>query len=173
MRRVTVYGNRGMEFEHQLAMMHRMYQLRGLARIEKNYVPTQPVKNGQLAKVLGKAIVDFTGLMAGGRYVAFDAKDCVERRIMLERLPDHQLGYLQEVQALGGLAFVLVRLRRFDVFRVPVDAWQDAETQHRYGKMPERADGWKPKNVASLCVEDMLPEWRVNGVDWLEGVNKL
>lgn len=160
------HANRGMEFENELKVMHALYARRGLARIEKNYVPTQPVRNGQWAKVIGKAIVDFSGLTAGGRFVAFDAKDCVGHRIELDRLADHQFGYLGQVQALGGWAFVLVRFARQYVYRIPFDAWADAALM-REGFKAETVDGWRPKYAASIGMADMKPHWAVDGVDWL------
>ena len=160
-------ANRGMEFEHELMVMHALYDKRGLARVEKNFCPTQPLKDARFARIIGKAIVDFTGVTAGGRFVAFDAKDCVESRIELNRLAEHQAEYLMDVFALGGSAFVLVRFRRRDVYKVPIDVWTDAELYHKWGTIHERVDGWRPKNRASLSVTDMKPEWAVQGVDWL------
>ena len=166
-------ANRGMEFEHELMAMHALYRRRKMARVEKNYLQTQPLKDARLARVTGKAIVDFTGTLApNGRSVAFDAKDCVGRRIELNRLADHQIDYLGDVHALGGLAFVLVRFERRRVYRVPVDVWSDAVQYHTYGEMPQRVDGWRPKNKASLSETDMRPEWAVKGVDWLGGIEK-
>lgn len=136
-------ANRGMEFEKQLTVIHALYARKGLARIEKNYVPTQPVSDGKWARVIGKGIVDFTGVTAGGRFVAFDAKDCAGHRIDHSRLPEHQQEYLCQVDALGGAAFVLVRFDRHDVYRVPIIAWK------------------------TLCNDDMRPEWAVEGLDWL------
>lgn len=164
-------ANRGMEFENELKVMHAVYKKQGRARIEKNFVPSQPVNNGQWAKVIGKAIVDFTGLTAGGRFVAFDAKDCVESRIELNRLYSHQIEYLGDVFALGGAAFILVRFKSRFVYKIPVDCWADAEIFHKWGKPVDRVDNWKPRNRASLSMSDMKPEWAVNGVDWLGVTN--
>ena len=72
-----------------------------------------------------------------------------------------------DVFALGGSAFVLVRFKRRDVYKVPIDIWTDAELYHKWGTIHERVDGWRPKNRASLSVTDMRPEWAVQGVDWL------
>lgn len=163
-------ANRGMEFEHELLVMHQLYRLRKLAVVEKNHCPTQIVQGGQWAKITGKAIVDFTGCLANGRFVAFDAKDCVENRIELNRLAPHQLEYLGGVHALGGLAFILVRFERKHVYRIPVDRWYEADYYRAYGKPRESVDGWKPKNRSSLVMSDMKPEWAVDGVDWIKGV---
>lgn len=165
-------GNRGMEFEHELMAMHQLYRRRKLAVIEKNHCPTQIIQAGQWAKITGKAIVDFTGCLTSGRFVAFDAKDCVERRIELNRLAPHQIEYLGNVYALGGMAFILVRFERKRCYKIPVDAWADADLYHHFGVTHPRADGWKPKNNASICETDMKSEWAVRGVDWLGGIEK-
>lgn len=167
------HANRGMELENELKVMHALYHKRNLARVEKNFCPTQPLKDGRLAKVIGKAIVDFTGLTAGGRFVAFDAKDCAERRIELNRLAEHQCVYLLNVDALGGMAFVLARFERKYCYKIPIDAWVEADNWRAWGgEFPVRLDGWKPKNRASLTMADMRTDWAVNGVDWLGVLEK-
>ena len=161
------HANRGMELEHELMVMHQLYKRQKLAVVEKNYIKTQPVTGGEWARIIGKAIVDFTGTLAGGRSVAFDAKDCVERRIELNRLDTHQAEYLGSVYALGGLAFVLARFERKHCYKIPIDVWADAVLYWKFGKPVERVDGWKPKNKASLTMADMRTEWAIKGVDWL------
>ncbi len=69
-------ANRGMDFEGRLEGVHARYAATGAARVDKQYVKALPVKNGQWAKVIGRCTVDYTGVMRGGRMVAFDAKDC-------------------------------------------------------------------------------------------------
>lgn len=161
------HSNRGMEFEAELNAMHDIYRERKLADIHKNYVKTT-VTGAGTARIDGKAIADYSGTIGpNGRSVAFDAKDCGGKVIALKELAEHQLEHLGNVYALGGLAFVLVRFEHKHVYRVPISAWADAEIYHAYNKRIQRLDGWKPKNKASLCVDDMLPKWRVDGVDWL------
>ena len=165
-------ANRGMEFEAELNAMHRLYRRLKKAVVEKTYCKSIPINGNREAKIIGKAIVDYVGTLEGGRSVAFDAKDCVERRITLDRLADHQIAYLGDVYALGGMAFILVRFERKRCYKIPVDAWASAVMYHTYGKWQDRVDGWKPKNAASLCEDDMKDEWAVNGVDWLGGIEK-
>lgn len=168
----ATYARRGMEFEKELNALHAQYKALGVAVIEKNYVPSQPVKDGRWAMVIGKAIVDYTGLTQGGRFVAFDAKDVEGTRIALSMLQDHQLSYLGSVKALGGMAFVLVRFGGKYVYRIPVDIWADAEVYHTFGEYAPRVDGWRPTHKASLCLEDMRPQWRVDGLDYLGVCNR-
>ena len=163
-------GNRGMELEHELLIMHALYRRRKLAEVYKNPVQCQPVGNGQWARITGKAIVDFTGCLAGGRHVAFDAKDCAGTRIELNRLAGHQIEYLGSVFALGGLAFVLVRFEYRRCYRIPIDCWAYAYRRYCGDEPTDMVNGWKPKNIASICEVDMKPEWAVEGVDWMRGV---
>lgn len=165
------HRNRGMEFEHALSEMHEIYKALHLARIEKNYCPTQIVKDGQWARIIGRSTVDYVGVLRGGRMAAFDAKDCQGDKIELSRLQEHQRLYLDEVQALGGLAFVLVRFGCGVVARIPIRAWD-------YALMakcaPETADtmtvdGWQPSGKAHIKRTEVPEEWRVDGYDWARG----
>ena len=59
------HANRGMELEHELMVMHQLYKRQKLAVVEKNHIKTQPVTGGEWARIIGKAIVDFTGRVFG------------------------------------------------------------------------------------------------------------
>ena len=166
------HGDRGMALEKALKDIHADYARLGLAQVDKFDAATKIVGDGKWARVMGRGKVDFIGLLRGGQFVAFDAKDCAGRRIPLERLEDCQLDYLENVHALGGIAFVLVRFEYRRAYRVPADAWSDAEAFRVYGSMRERADGWRPSNRASLCERDMRGAWAVHGLDWVEDINE-
>lgn len=59
--------------------------------------------------VVQKSTVDFAGLLDGGRFIAFDAKQTsIKTRLDLKNLQPHQIEYLNAVEALGGIAFFLV-----------------------------------------------------------------
>ena len=161
------HGDRGMALEKALKDIHADYARLGLAQVDKFDAAARIVGDGQWARVTGRGKVDFIGLLDGGRFVAFDAKDCAGTRIPLDRLEEGQLEYLGIAHALGGLAFILVRFEYRRAYRVPVDIWADAEMFRTFGTITERVDGWRPKNRASLSVTDMRPEWAVQGVDWL------
>lgn len=165
-------ANRGMAFEKELQTLHDFYEKYGLARIDKQQVRVIPTRDNRTARLIGKSTVDYTGLIAGGRFVAFDAKDCAEKRIRLDRLQEHQGAYLMGVDALGGLAFVLVRFEHKHVYRIPIDIWVCADLAHHFGveHTTPRVDGWKPTGMASLAISEMRDEWAVRGVDWLRGV---
>lgn len=165
------HANRGMGLEKQIIAINDLYKLLGVAWVDKTNVKTTVIGNG-FARVDGKGPVDFLGTMApNGRTVAFDCKDCAERRINLDRLEPHQLEQLERIHAIGGKAFILVRFVYSDVFAVPVDYWTSAEMYRTYGKPIELVDGWKPKNAASICETDMKPEWAVRDYDYLGALN--
>lgn len=167
-------SNRGLALEKELQTLHDFYERHGLARIDKQQVRAIPTKDNRIAKIIGKSTVDYTGVIAGGRFVAFDAKDCAEKRIPLNRLQEHQGAYLMAVDALGGLAFILARFEYRHVYRIPIDIWVCADLAHHFGvdRVTERVDGWKPTGMASLSIRDMREEWKVRGVDWLRGVGE-
>lgn len=74
-------------------------------------VPT-PVELTSKGPIIRPSTVDFTGLIQGGRYLAFDAKDTkVKTRFDLKNIHAHQIEYLQTVERLGGIAFFLIRFR--------------------------------------------------------------
>lgn len=162
------HANRGMGLEDAIKWQHAMYERQGIAKMDKQYVPSLPVKDGKWAKVIGKSTVDFSGELAGGRHVAFDAKDCAGKRIELDRLKPHQLEHLEGVERLGGVGFVLVRFERRRVYRIPVRTWRAAIEAHRRSESVYDAElGWTATGKASISEGDVKAEWRVDGVDWV------
>ena len=167
------HANRGMAFEDQLKWQHALYQRQGIAKMDKQYIPSLPVKDGKWAKVIGKSTVDFVGEMRGGQYAAFDAKDCTGKRIELSRLADHQLRHLEEAREMGGLAFVLVRFERREVYMIPVEAWKWAVEAHRAGHaVYVEALNWTATGKASINMKELPAEWRVDGYDWASAVRR-
>lgn len=167
------HANRGMSLEKLLNEMHWLYAAAGRAQITKQYVPCVLVRNGAWAKVTGKSTVDYEGVLAGGKAVAFDAKDCRGTRIELSRLQPHQLEHLGKVHALGGIAFVLVRFEYERCYAIPVSAWYAAETA-RDMKLPaeDTESGWTADVRASISEKDCPDAWRVETVNWLKSVER-
>lgn len=101
---------RGADFEDELRTTHEDYRRRQAAVITKHEVRKVRRRDGSVIYAQ-KSISDFTGLLAGGRFIAFDAKSL--RRPARVWKPDarqlHQLEFLKQATALGGLAFYLVR----------------------------------------------------------------
>jgi penicillin-binding protein-related factor A (putative recombinase) len=111
-------AHRGRFFEEYLQHLHTRYQQQGRARID--FIPTPTCPHNSQGKVMWvpvhKGIVDFVGLLAGGQFVAFDAKSSRDTRSWRvktsRRSPSkdttYQWEYLADVHQLGGLAFYLV-----------------------------------------------------------------
>lgn len=168
------HANRGMAFETALNWQHAQYEAQKVAQVHKEYLPTQPVKDAKWAKVIGKATVDYVGQLAGGRFVAFDAKDNAGKRIEMNRLQAHQLRFLEITEALGGLGFVLVRFERARVYVVPVKAWKWACEAHRAGREVYVEDiDWTATGKASINEREMKAEWMVDGTDWATTMRRL
>ena len=122
---MTGHANRGRFFEEYLQHLHALYRQQGRARIDFIPTPTRP-HNSQADRVtwvpVRKGIVDFVGVLAGGRFVACDAKSTRNTRSwrvkVSSRSPGndttHQWEYLAEVHALGGLAFYLIYAELLD-----------------------------------------------------------
>ena len=146
------HRNRGMEFERALGEMHKIYRAFNLARIVKDV----------------RSTVDYVGVLKSGKMVAVAAKACREDKIDLSRLQEHQRLYLDEVQALGGLAFVLVRFGCGAVARIPIRAWDYALAAKC---APETADtievdGWQPSGKAHIKLAEVPAAWKVKGCNW-------
>lgn len=165
------HANRGMDFEAALNEMHALYESTRQAKVVKGFVPTVLVKGGQWAKPIGKSTVDYTGVIAGGRFVAFDAKDINAKSIPLTDLQEHQREYLSFVRTLGAIAFVLVRFRRRDIYAIPIRAWDMAVVARTANvDMAEPVGKWVPTGKASINMAELPDKWRVEGYDWLKAV---
>lgn len=161
------YSNRGLSLEHALDQQHEEYKAAGKALITRQYDPSQVTK-WPWARVTGKAAVDYVGTLADGRSVAFDAKDCADRRLALDRLQPHQAAYLAEVERLGGVAGLVVRFERRRAYWVPYAAWA---AQKGLGAA---IAGFEPRPGKRSISEKELPvSWMCAGCDWLETLMRL
>lgn len=155
-RPVDNYANRGLSLERALERQHEEYMAQGKALITRQYDPSVVV-NFPLARIIGQAAVDYVGVLAGGRCVAFDAKDCAGKRLELSRLRPHQAAYLASVQCMGGLAGILARFERERVYWVPYELWA---AQRGLCAAREHSRGSK-----SIAEKDL--ELRVEAYDWM------
>jgi penicillin-binding protein-related factor A (putative recombinase) len=121
---MTTRANQGRFFEKYLQHLHTRYREQGRARIDLIPTPTRPRNgwNGVTWVPVQKGIVDFVGVLAGGRLVAFDAKSTRNTRFWRVKVSrrssrndtTHQWEYLSEVHGLGGLAFYLIYAETLD-----------------------------------------------------------
>ena len=84
-------------------------------------VPVTITRRGFVAK---KSTVDFAGLVKGGIFIAYDAKECMSKTSFpLANIKDHQLAYLRMVRDMGGIAFFMIHFKALynnKVFITPI-----------------------------------------------------
>lgn len=121
---------RGRRFEEIVEASNRHYRAEGLAVIAKT--------DAKMRKIGGKWVhaekgpPDFLGCFMGAA-VAFDAKDTAEASFPLKHIIEkpHQLRFLLDVEKMGGLAFFLVRMKKYDrFFALPASQVNEAVEQH-------------------------------------------
>lgn len=99
-------GLRGKELEKIAEKVNLQQRLDKQSLILKVPTPLVMTNKGIIPK---PSTVDFVGLLDGGKFIAFDAKETkVTTRFDLKNIKAHQLEYLQFVKDLGGLAFFLI-----------------------------------------------------------------
>jgi penicillin-binding protein-related factor A (putative recombinase) len=102
----------GRNFEDVLEWVHHEYLLKNRAAIYHNHVAGRFVAKGVFVPDPGKARPDYSGTLAGGISVHFDAKtlgDMVGWRLSADRL--HQYEMLLDQAKMGAIAFFLVECR--------------------------------------------------------------
>lgn len=97
---------RGKELEKIVNDINLKSRLNEESLILKIPVPIVMTKKGLTPM---QSTVDFAGVLPGGKFIAFDAKETkVKTRFDLKNIKQHQLEYLEAVSNLGGIAFFLV-----------------------------------------------------------------
>lgn len=122
------------ELEKRANKVHIDYRQDRKALILKVPTPIIPTSNGLIPK---KSTVDYTGLLDGGQYIAFDAKQTkVTTRFDLGNISGHQLEYLEFVRDMGGIVFFLIHFTELyddKVYVTPIDViqkyWYDEEAR--------------------------------------------
>lgn len=120
----------GQYFENMIERSLKWHGDRGLMRVVKTPEPMKPIRQlnqqGQfLACYTKKAQVDFSGTLAGGRAIRFEAKQTDTDRFTRERLSEDQMKDLEANEQLGALCFVLICFGFDHVYRIPWHIWRD------------------------------------------------
>lgn len=120
---------RGKQFEERLDVAFEYYRAHGLADIQKTPEPMRVVKNLGNGKFVAffekKAQADYSGVLAGGRAIAMEAKSTKADRIEQGRVTPEQGNFLELHQSMGALCFVLAELSGGNVYRLPWVVWRD------------------------------------------------
>ena len=121
-------------------------------------VPT-PILYTAKGLVAQQSTVDYTGVLEGGKFMAFDAKETkVKTSFPLSNIHDHQLQYLEFVEDLGGIAFFLIHFKEVykdKAFVVPL------EIVKYY---------WYGNKRKSIPIKDFKDEWLTNIENYLDKV---
>lgn len=122
-------GVRGTGLEKLIEFTNARYLDLGLARVDKVATPIKIIElqDGYITKAFFEkpSTVDFVGIIQG-MFVAFDAKETEASSLPLQNIHPHQLEYMEDVRAQGGLAFLIVYFKRHDeYFMVPLSVLQD------------------------------------------------
>lgn len=94
-----------------------------------------------------KSTVDYIGAVQGIP-VCFDAKECASKTFPLHNIHPHQIAFMKEFEAQGGVAFILLSFtEEQEIYYVPFDAvfgfWRRMEEGGRksftYNEVAEKA----------------------------------
>lgn len=112
-------GVRGSELERLIEFTNERYSEMGLCRVDKVATPVKVVEmtNGVITRGFyeKKSTVDFVGIIQGV-FVAFDAKETEGASLPIRNIHEHQVKYMVDVQAQGGLAFFIVYFKAKNEF---------------------------------------------------------
>ena len=105
-------GLRGSLLETLINMTNDKYREQGLALVQKVPTPITPVNindKGQitLAYFDSKSTVDYIGVVQGIP-ICFDAKECSKQTFPLQNIHEHQVKFMEDFEAQGGVAFMLI-----------------------------------------------------------------
>lgn len=141
----------GRSWEIALEAQHDRYRRDRLAVVWK----TEP-RRDRTGRYVEKAPPDFVGVLADGRGVCFDAKDCTRSRWPLSNVKPHQARDLEAVYLAGGVAFVALRMGSVGHF-LPWGALRESYQAWRLG---EGSASLGPRDIERIGRE-------MDGADWL------
>ena len=114
-------GLRGSTLEELINFTNDTYLEHNLALIQKVPTPITPIEIDQktrhitLAYFDQKSTVDYIGVVQGIP-VCFDAKECHEDTFPLANIHAHQVTFMQQFEAQGGVAFLLIYYTKRELF---------------------------------------------------------
>jgi|MGYP003970234177 recombination protein U len=130
------------------------------ALILKIPVPIVYTQRGLIAQT---STVDYAGLIGGGKFIAYDAKETeIKTRFPLANIHQHQLLYLEMVKELGGIAFFLIHFKKIHPTKVYITPLSII-TKYWYDDEGRR----------SIPFKDFKNEWLTEPEHYLTKVKKL
>ena len=124
-RKSSAGKNRGLALEKLVEEANRFYLANDRAIIHKKPTPIQTVNVDYPAREKAKiteayyrrpSTTDYNGIYKGF-YIDFDVKETSHKTsYALKNIHDHQIEHLRRVKEHGGLAFILIHVKREDAF---------------------------------------------------------
>lgn len=114
-------GLRGSTLEELINLTNEKYRVKKLALIQKIPTPIKPIqidKNTRhitLAYFEQKSTVDYIGAVQGIP-ICFDAKECATKTFPLANVHEHQIKFMKEFEAQGGISFLLLYFVSENIF---------------------------------------------------------
>jgi len=114
-------GARGAKLEELVNMTNERYAQQNLALMQKIPTPITPVRFDRenrhitLAYFDQLSTVDYIGVVQGVP-VCFDAKESALERLPLANVHEHQMKFMKQFEAQGGIAFFLIYFSKLDLF---------------------------------------------------------
>lgn len=155
-------GLRGSTLEDMINHTNEIYREKKLALIQKIPTPITPItidkesRHITLAYFDQKSTVDYIGAVQGIP-VCFDAKECAVQTFPLQNIHEHQIRFMEEFEAQGGVSFILLHFTGEDeIFYIPFGDihrfWQRMEAGGRKSFTYEEVD----KSLRVRAHRDML-----------------
>ena len=115
-------ANLGSDFEDEINESNEYYQNKNIAVIHKKPTPVQIVKVDYPARNKAKIVeayyktpstTDYNGIYKE-KYIDFEAKSCRELNFSFERIYDHQIRHLEQIDKMGGISFLIIEFSSID-----------------------------------------------------------
>lgn len=163
-------GLRGSTLEDMVNRTNERYLEGGLCLVQKIPTPITPInidhstRHITLAYFDQKSTVDYIGA-AQGIPIAFDAKECNKDTFTLANIHEHQVVFMENFEAQGGIAFFLIHYTAKDVYYYL-----------RFSKLKEFWDRMKAGGRKSFTFDETEKEFFLKPkpgilVPYLDGIN--
>lgn len=115
-------SNLGNDFETEINESNDYYRLKQIAVVHKKPTPVQIVKVDYPARNKAKIVeayyktpstTDYNGIYKE-KYIDFEAKSCRELNFSFERIYDHQIRHLEQIDKMGGISFLIIEFSSID-----------------------------------------------------------
>lgn len=164
-------GLRGSFLEEIINLTNEHYREKKIALVQKIPTPITPIEIDKanrhitLAYFDQKSTVDYIGI-AQGIPLCFDAKECAVDTFALQNVHPHQLAFMKDFKAQGGVAFLLIYYSKKDLIY-----YMKTEELERFY---ERAENGGRKSVAfdELNEKYIFPVRQSMYINYLEFINK-